>query len=743
MATFTWNTSSGAFNTGTNWTPSGPPSTADNAVFGSGTGTISGAGNVATLQLNTGGPWTWTGTVTARNYNVNDAVTLSSGAAWTLSGTPVSSNYMVVGSGSGNTGNLTVASGASITSTQTANTKAYALYVSSGTFSNAVGVLTVSGAGSSVNTGQNGAAVGYAGTGTMTVQSSGSATFTSTDSTQIAALAIGHTSGSSGTVNVTGAGSSVTANGFVYVGRGGTGALTVSAGATFNGGAAASGSVASASISIGDSTAASASSQQFGGTGTAQVTTAATLHSLGNLNIGANGTTGSLTVDGTSSVARADGTIAVGTGTDRVGGKGTLTVQNGGTARAGTAATGSAGIAIGSGMSGQTGTATVTGVGSLLDANGFRISLGTATTSAGATTGGAGTLTISNGAHALAGANYSNTEAALAVGAVAGGTGTISITGTGSELIASGAAIIGGTNSGSGITQGGTGTVSVTAGGILQTGAITIEAGSSLTVDQSSTLAAPTVNINGGAADLGNLTSTTAVSFGAGGTLRLHTLTGSNTIANFTFGDTIDFANTTAVTLSGNTVAGGGGTLTLAAAPANSSYQLISDGNGGQFVALEPKTIGVYRFFDQSTGTHFYTADSTENQTVLQTRPDLKPEGPGGIGLQALASSSSDPNAAPVYRFFDTVFGTHFFTASASERDGLIATRSDLTYEPNSTFYEHTIQQPGDVAVYRFFDSVHGTHFYTDSPSERAGILANRSDLVSEGIGFYEPPQNS
>ena len=44
--------------------------------------------------------------------------------------------------------------------------------------------------------------------------------------------------------------------------------------------------------------------------------------------------------------------------------------------------------------------------------------------------------------------------------------------------------------------------------------------------------------------------------------------------------------------------------------------------------------------------------------------------------------------------------------------------------------------------MYRFFDTVHGTHFYTDSAVERAGIVATRPDLVTEGIGFYEPAAN-
>ena len=150
-------------------------------------------------------------------------------------------------------------------------------------------------------------------------------------------------------------------------------------------------------------------------------------------------------------------------------------------------------------------------------------------------------------------------------------------------------------------------------------------------------------------------------------------------------------------------------------------------------------SIPVYRFFDSHNGTHFYTTSADERSTILQTRPDLIPEGPGGVGLRAVDPTSGDPNAVQVFRFFDTVHGTQFLTASTTERDTLVATRSDLTYEPNSLFYEHTQQQVGDTAVYRFFSSTDGTHFYTDSATERAAIIQTRPDLIAEGIGFYEP----
>jgi fibronectin-binding autotransporter adhesin len=735
VATFTWNTGSGSFNTGTNWTPAGPPGTADTANFVTTGGAISGTGAVATLNFRPGTSWSISGQIQGGTINVNDPLSISSGGVLTLTGP---SSFIDVAGGQNATGSLTINAGGTVRSTEAAQTANFALLVGGGSSSaGANGTVTVQGAGALLDMGSNPATVGEVGTGTLNVLAGATARFASSNSAVISALSVARSG--TGTVTVSGAGSTLTASGFVYVGRAGTGTLTVDQGGTFTGGAAASGSTPSFGIAIGDGSPAldvngnPNSPLYFGGTGSANVTNGSTLHSLGSLRVGYRGSTGNLLVD-TSSTARADGEVFFGSGTDRPGGTGTATIQGGGTVRSGgTHTTGSAGIALGNDV-GTTGTVTVSGSGSTLDANGDRLTVGG---------NGSGTLTISGGAKALAGANYSDVEAAFAVAGAVGATGAVMITGAGSQLIASGDAVIGGNEKGSGPTAGGAGTVNVASGGLLQTGAMTIEAGSSLTVDQSSTLTAPSIMLNGGTANLFTLTNSTAVSFGAGGTLSVHALAGANTVSNFTFGDKIDFAGTTAVALSNDTISTSTGSIAIGAAPANASYQLFADGSGGTFVALTPQTIGVFRFFDKNFGTHFYTSDPNEEQVILKTRPDLVPEGPGGVGLQAISTVSNDPNAAPVYRFFDTLHGTHFFTASASERDTVINTRPDLTFEPTSLFFEHTQPQPGDTPVYRFFDNKFGTHFYTDDPTERATILNTRPDLVAEGIGFYEPAKNS
>jgi hypothetical protein len=160
--------------------------------------------------------------------------------------------------------------------------------------------------------------------------------------------------------------------------------------------------------------------------------------------------------------------------------------------------------------------------------------------------------------------------------------------------------------------------------------------------------------------------------------------------------------------------------------------------------AINPTSLPVYRFFDTIYGTHLFTASQAEALQVAATRTDLVQE----IN-NFRAVSSTSPSAEPVYRFFETANGTHFYTASQVEYNALTTPgsgnyRPDLSPEPSATFYEDQSPQAGDVPVYRLFDSVHGTQFLTGSQTEYTGLTTPgsgtyRPDLKPEGIDFYAP----
>jgi len=159
-----------------------------------------------------------------------------------------------------------------------------------------------------------------------------------------------------------------------------------------------------------------------------------------------------------------------------------------------------------------------------------------------------------------------------------------------------------------------------------------------------------------------------------------------------------------------------------------------STGDDQRLPDISPTTVGtqVFRFFDVKNGTHFYTSSATERDSTISTRSDLTYE---GFGLNA-TTKTLDPQSAPVFRFFDTSNGSHFYTVSDSERASLASGSTGLTYE-GIAFYEDTSKASSTSAVYRFFNTQDGSHFLTASGNERAGVLATRPDLVNEGVAFY------
>ena len=235
------------------------------------------------------------------------------------------------------------------------------------------------------------------------------------------------------------------------------------------------------------------------------------------------------------------------------------------------------------------------------------------------------------------------------------------------------------------------------------------------------------------------------------------------TIAGLRPGDQIDLGELQ-IDATSYTQTGSGGTLTLydGAAIAASlhfagAYQLSdfaisvrtdSAGDGGAISTLSvlassgtasadaAATTDVYRFFNTSSGTQLLTQDAAERDAVTAARPDLKFE---GVAMHALAAPTAEPAAVAVARFFDLANGSYFYTADASEKATLLATRPDLVLEPSSTIWEDATQQAGDVPVFRFFDTSTGGHFFTASAAERASVLSTRPDLQPEGIAFYAP----
>ena len=163
----------------------------------------------------------------------------------------------------------------------------------------------------------------------------------------------------------------------------------------------------------------------------------------------------------------------------------------------------------------------------------------------------------------------------------------------------------------------------------------------------------------------------------------------------------------------------------------------VTDENGASNTATVTITINdtdssvtvtgseVYRFFNTQSGTHFYSKDEFEANSILFNLPNYRLDGP--------AFKAADPTNGPtedVFRFFNTQSGTHLFTQDTNERDVIIATMDHFNFE-GVAYQGHPDAIDGSVPLYRFFNTQTGGHFYTVNESEKDNIIATMSDVYN------------
>ncbi|MBB55095.1 MAG: hypothetical protein CMF67_12055 [Magnetovibrio sp.] len=141
--------------------------------------------------------------------------------------------------------------------------------------------------------------------------------------------------------------------------------------------------------------------------------------------------------------------------------------------------------------------------------------------------------------------------------------------------------------------------------------------------------------------------------------------------------------------------------------------------------------VDVNRFLNPANGGHFFTASLVERNVVLGNS-NFEFE---GIGFKALSPENlSVEGTSPVFRFYNSDVGSHFFTASLEERESVMS-MENFSYEGIgfNAFDSETVSK---TPVYRFFNLKTGGHLFTTFEAERE-VLAENVDFRYEGIGFY------
>lgn len=90
----------------------------------------------------------------------------------------------------------------------------------------------------------------------------------------------------------------------------------------------------------------------------------------------------------------------------------------------------------------------------------------------------------------------------------------------------------------------------------------------------------------------------------------------------------------------------------------------------------------------------------------------------------------------PVYRFFNTTSKSHFYTATEAERNHVINRLPTFNYE-GIAFYTSAVPARGLSPVYRFYNASTGVHLYTITESEKIHIESNIPSYRYEGISYY------
>ncbi len=139
----------------------------------------------------------------------------------------------------------------------------------------------------------------------------------------------------------------------------------------------------------------------------------------------------------------------------------------------------------------------------------------------------------------------------------------------------------------------------------------------------------------------------------------------------------------------------------------------------------------VFRFYNATTGAHFYTTSESERDYVRAQLREFAYEGPVFYAYPANFAGQS-----PVYRFYNAKTRAHFYTISADERDLVVRSNPAFQYEGIS-WSAQTLPGFGSVPIYRFYKDISGTHFYTVSAAERNVVIDGNPSYRFEGIGYY------
>lgn len=140
----------------------------------------------------------------------------------------------------------------------------------------------------------------------------------------------------------------------------------------------------------------------------------------------------------------------------------------------------------------------------------------------------------------------------------------------------------------------------------------------------------------------------------------------------------------------------------------------------------------VYRFYDRISGVHFYTSNKNERNYVYDRLDNYIYEGASYLGIDSATATES----LAVYRFYNSDSGSHFYTIDENEKNVVRQKLDNYSYE-GEAFFAYNLQVEGSIPIYRFYNSATGSHFYTPSATERDVVINELVNFKFEGVAYY------
>lgn len=149
--------------------------------------------------------------------------------------------------------------------------------------------------------------------------------------------------------------------------------------------------------------------------------------------------------------------------------------------------------------------------------------------------------------------------------------------------------------------------------------------------------------------------------------------------------------------------------------------------------------IPLHRFKRPANNSHFFTATDAEYQSVLGFVDS-------GIflyeGVSHHVVGNHTLNSQPVYRLYNRLSGSHFYTGNRDEMLTVLSNPNRVFSYEGVAFYVFLAPEIGSMPVHRFYAPPSGSHFFTISEAEKNAIVGSvpSDELSYDGVAWYAYP---